>query len=149
MNSSPWTEWSPSHRRHFQMHFHNWKVLFCISIKISPNFVRKGPIDKKVIACLAPSRQVNQCWPNSPTHIRGDGLMAPYTFASVDVLICKTSTTTWQIAVPPNSTELTPFRFRSWLLEFRSGESIDAWGWRSKGWTNEDYINILDFVFRQ
>ena len=42
----PWTKWPPFRRRHFQMHFCEWKVL-CILIPISLRFVLKVPIDNK------------------------------------------------------------------------------------------------------
>ena len=37
------TRWTPFHRRHFEMHFLDWKIL--IPIKISLKFVPKGPIN--------------------------------------------------------------------------------------------------------
>ena len=39
----PSTKWPPFTRRHFQMHFHEWKALYLI--RISLKFVPNGPIN--------------------------------------------------------------------------------------------------------
>ena len=44
-NASPsWTKWLPFRRRHFQMHF--LEKEFCVGIRISMEFVPKGPISE-------------------------------------------------------------------------------------------------------
>ena len=52
--SPPWTKWPTFPRRHFQMHFHEWK--FCILIRTSLKFVPNGPINNipalvQIMAC--------------------------------------------------------------------------------------------------
>ena len=57
---SPWTN-----GRHFQMHFHEWKVLYLYSISLK--FVPKGPIDNKsvLIQVMVPRRQQAIIWTNA------------------------------------------------------------------------------------
>ena len=38
----PWTKWPPFRRRHFQMHFREWKSLYFAS-----KFLLKGPVNNK------------------------------------------------------------------------------------------------------
>ena len=59
------TEWRTFSRRHFQMHFLEWK--FCISNKISLKFVIKGPIDNDKHWFRW---WLNQWWPSLVVYMR-------------------------------------------------------------------------------
>ena len=39
LNHPPWTKWPPFRRRYFQMHFHEWKVLYFNKIDNNPALV--------------------------------------------------------------------------------------------------------------
>ena len=69
----PWIKWPPFCRRYFQMQFCN--ETFLVLIKISLNFVSKGPVDKKYSIGLdnglAPNRRQDIIWTNAdPIHWR-------------------------------------------------------------------------------
>ena len=63
---SPWTKWPPFRRGHFQLHFHEWKVLYFDSNFTEVCFL--GPNWQKVIITsgngLAPNRRQAITWSN-------------------------------------------------------------------------------------
>ena len=76
---SPWKKWLPFHRRHFQVHFHEWKK-YVFWFKFHWSLFPKGSIDNlaalvQVMAWhqTATSHYLKQGWPSSPMHIRGTG----------------------------------------------------------------------------
>ena len=67
-----WVEaWTPFRRRYFRCIFVNENI--CILIKISLNFVPKGPIDNNpaLVQLMAPNRRQASIWTNAdPIHWR-------------------------------------------------------------------------------
>ena len=67
--NSLWMKLPPFRRRHFQLHFHDWK--YYMLIQISLKFVTNGSTDYKSTLVQIMACRLNQCWSSSLTHICG------------------------------------------------------------------------------